>query len=94
MSIAEHSASHLIIIVAKHNAASCASEAPRVELLAPICLQVLAFDSTIAALAQGSVECVVVLLAIRRIVEDVEFGTGKRILAGAAYETFLVVAAS
>lgn len=93
MSVAEHPASDFVVIVAEYNTTSGASEAPGVELLPPVSFEVLAFNTAVTSLAQGSIERVVVLLAVRRIVENVELGARERVLTGATHETLFVIAA-
>lgn len=56
------------------------------------CLEVLAFDSVVAAGAQGAVGFVVVVLAEWLVVDHVEISSGERLRAGTAREALLVPA--
>jgi hypothetical protein len=65
-----------------------------VVLFPSVGLEVLPFDTAIAPSTDGAVELVVVPLAVRRVVQDIEFCAGEGGLTGLAYETFLVVPSS
>jgi hypothetical protein len=56
-----------------------------------ICLQILAFDTTVAGGAHRSVEFVVMMFAVRRVVEDVELCSREGIAASFANKALLVV---
>lgn len=98
---AVHFTTDLEVVIRQDLAAVTAREAPRVEFLRAATgraaragrLQVLAFDAAVAAVAQGAVLLVVVLLAVRVVVDDVEVGGGEGLLAGFAGEAGLVPAA-
>ena len=63
------------------------------ELLLQLRLQVLAFDTSVAALAQRAIKLVVVPLAVRVVFDDIEVGGFKRFLARFAHKALFVVAA-
>lgn len=94
MSLTKHSSINFEIVVTQHNAACRACQTPGVKLLAPISFKILTFDATVARLAEGAVELVVVVLAVRGVVEDVEFGAWEGTAAGPANETVPVVSTS
>jgi hypothetical protein len=62
------------------------------KLLTRIGLQILAFDTTITGTAKGSVEPVVVMLAVRCVLENVEFCGREAVATCSANETGPVVA--
>jgi hypothetical protein len=86
-------AADLVVFVAKNDPTREAGKTSWVELVALVCLEILSFDATVAGQTQGSVELVIVVFTVGRVVEDVEFRTWKRILTCPAHETLLVVAA-
>lgn len=69
-----------------------AAEAVRVELMFLLGLQVWPFDASIATLAKGVVEFVVVSGTVGMIVHDIEIGCQERRLAGLTHKARLVVA--
>lgn len=93
MSFAVVPAADLEVVVAEDDAAGEAGKAAGVVLDAHVGLEVLALDAAVAGAAQAAVELVVVLLAVGRVVEDVELGGGEWGAARAAHEAVLVVAA-
>jgi hypothetical protein len=93
MSFTKRPSADLIIIVPQDNPTGKASKASWVKLQPIVSLGILALNSTIARPTERTVEDVVVLVAVRGVLEDVEFGGGEGAAAGAAYEALLVVAA-
>jgi hypothetical protein len=87
-------APYFVVVVAQDHAARQAGEASRVELPALVRLQILALDAAVAGPAERAIQLVVMVLAIWRVVEHVEFGAGKGALAGPADEALLVIATS
>ena len=63
------------------------------ELLLQLRLQVLAFDTSVAALAHRAVELVVVPLAVRVVIDNVEVSGLERLLTSFAHEAVFMVAA-
>ena len=63
---------HLKIIIPEHPLTIRTSQASRMELLFPLALKILAFDTFIAVIADGAVEFVVMAFAVGGIVYDVE----------------------
>ena len=68
-------------------------EAGGMELLLLFCLEVLAFDASIASLAQRPVQNMVMLCAIWMILNDVEVCCGERLGARFANKTVLMITA-
>lgn len=64
------------------------------ELLLAVCFQILSFDSLVTSLAKGSVKLVIMLLAIRKVIYNVEICRLKWCAACLANKTLFMVAAS
>lgn len=92
MSITVSPASDFKVAVAEDDAAGRARETSWVKLLAQVGFEILAFDAPVAGIAQRSVELVVVLFAIWRVLEDIELRCREGIGARSACEAMLVVA--
>lgn len=82
----------LEIAILQHEFAIATPETADVVLPAPFVLEVLAFDTVVAASAETSVELVVVALAVRSVLVDVEGGGGEGLATGRADETGFMVA--
>lgn len=93
MSITIIASTNLIIVIAKHNATSRAREASGVELETLVRLEILALDTAVAPPTDGIVKLVVVAIAVRKVLVDIEFRCGEGVAAGLAYETVFVIAA-
>jgi hypothetical protein len=103
MALTINSALDLEVVVCQHHFAVHTREAPRVEFLVDRksaiavrrggCLEVLSFNATVAARAQRSIGFVIVVLAVRLIVDDIEIRSSERLLAGTAGEALLVPSA-
>lgn len=91
VSLTISSSSNLEVSISQNKAACEACKAPRVEFLTRICFEVLAFNTAVAGVAQGSVELVVMSLAVRRVLEDVELGCGEGVGTFSADKAVLVV---
>jgi hypothetical protein len=76
------------VVVAELDAAGVAGEAVGVELLPGVGLEILAFDAAVAAFAKRVVELVVVLLAVGKVVDNVEVGGLERGAAGLAHKAW------
>lgn len=94
MSIAVLLPSDFVIIVAEDHSTGIASEASWMEFSASINFQILAFDATVAATADGPVELVVMALAVRRVVENIKLCCWEWVTTCPTCEALLVVAPS
>lgn len=94
MPFTEMLAIHLIIVFIKPHTAMRARKTSSVVFLPSIRLEILALDPAIALFAHTPIELVVVALAVRRVLEDVEFCGCEGRLTGRAAETLFMVAAS
>lgn len=98
MPFAEHSPTDLEVVLRKHNPTLHAREASRMEFLLAACgrsrLKILPFDARVAGLTQASVRLVIVLLAVRRVIYDIEVCGSKGLSAGHANEARFMPAAS
>lgn len=98
MPFTEHAPCDLEVILRQHGAARATRETPWVKFLLDAAagggrLEVLALDAAAAAVADGVVRFVVVLLAVGFVVDDVEVGGGEGGGARAADEAVAVPAA-
>lgn len=91
VSLAVRLAVHFEVALRERSSTVEASEATNVILDLEFVLKILSFDALLTAAAQASVELVVVLLAIRLVLVDVELGRGERLGTGGAYKAGLVV---
>lgn len=82
------------IAVTKHDATSGACKAPRMILSAHVRLQILAFNAAITGAAQRSVELMVMMFTVRRVLEDIEFRGRERACTSSANKTLFVIATS
>lgn len=92
--------SNLEVILSKHLPAVDASKAARMELLVggratPVAgrccrLEILPFNTAVTSGAKRTVRFVVVMLAVRLIVDDVEVGSSEWLRTGAASKALLV----
>ena len=94
MSITVSPASDLEVTVAEDDAAGRACETSWMKLLAQVRFEILAFDAAVAGIAQRSVELVVVLFTVWRVLEDIKLRCRKGIGACSADKAMLVVASS
>lgn len=85
---------NFIIVVSEDDAAGGASKAPRMELLRLIRLEILAFDSAIAAFAERSIELVIMLFTIGEVIKDIEICAREGRATGPADEAFSMITAS
>jgi len=84
----------LEVVVTERLLAVDAGETARMELLGLLGLKVRPFNTTVAVSAQRVVELMVVVLAVRIVVNNVKVGSRERRTAGLADETVLVVTTS
>lgn len=89
---AELSSANLIVVGTERDSARKTCEASGMELLACVCLQILAFNTIVTGSAERSIELVVMMLAIRCVLKDVEFRGWEAVAACSANETRPVVA--
>jgi len=94
MTLAVNLAAKLKVVVAKRRPAMGAGEASWVKLLARVGLEVLSLDSTVAPLTQGAVQLMVVMLAVRVVINNIKVGRLERLLACFANETRFVPTSS
>ena len=99
MTFAIHASTDLKVVLRQHHSAIGTSKASPVVLPRhPACgsravgLQILALDTFAATLAHRAVLLVIVLLAIRLVVDDVEIGGREWLFAGLADKALLVPA--
>jgi hypothetical protein len=91
IAFAIHLAAHLKVVVPQAPAAVSALQAALVELASVLCLQVLALDATIASLANGAIDLVVVTFAVRPVGVHIEGGRGEGLGTCRAHKAWLVV---
>jgi len=84
----------LEVVVTERLLAVDAGETARMELLGLLGLEVRPFNTTVAVSAQRVVELMVVVLAVRIVVNNVKVGSREGRTAGLADETVLVVTTS
>lgn len=92
MSFTIHVAANLKIVLLEHDPTLLALEARRVELLPLLRFQILPLNALVTAPAQTLVEDMVVPLAVRLVVDDVEICGGEGGAARLADEALAVVA--
>lgn len=97
MSFAVHLAGDLEVVVGKHSPTLAAAEAPWMELLLDAAksrrtgsLEVLPLDPAMTTIAERAVVLVVVLFAVRLVVDDIKVGSREGLMAGSTNEACLV----
>jgi hypothetical protein len=85
---------NLEVVVTQNDTTGRAGKASGVELAAIISLQILALDASIAGSTQRPIQLMVMVLAVRRVLEHIEFGGREGITASPTDEALLVVASS
>jgi hypothetical protein len=91
MTIAVLLSPNFVIVISQDDAASCASEASRMELSSSVRFQVLALDAAVAGSTHRSVEFVIMAFTVRRVVEHIKLCCWERVAARSAYKALLVV---
>lgn len=94
VSLAVGAPAHLEVAVCQRHATVQAAEASHVMLDLRLVLGKLSLDAAIAAAADAVVELVVMVLAVRSVLEHVKDGRRKRLVAGAANKARLVILAA
>ena len=84
---------YLEIAILQHELAIATTETADVVLPAPFVLEVLTFDTVVAAAAEAPIELVIMAFAVRSVLVDVEGGRGEGLATLRAYKTGFVVAA-
>lgn len=74
MAFTVHDPHNFKVVVPQGHSARVACETLRVELLPPLSLQVLTLDSVVAVSAKRTIHLVVMVCAVRVVVNDVEVG--------------------
>ena len=91
VSLTISSSGNLKVPVTQDEAACEACKASGVKFLPGVCFEVLACNAAVAGIAQRSVEFVVMSLAVRRVLKDVELSCWEGVGAFSADKAMLVV---
>lgn len=91
MSLAVVAPANLVIVVAQHDATRCAAEAFRMKFQTSVGLKVLTLYATVASPAKRTIQLVIMLFTVGKIVEDVKFRGRKGSATRPANEALLVI---